>query len=121
MPGRIPSGGISTFGPLIIKSFGFDSFQTILFNIPFGFVQLVATVGGSWIATKIHKKGPVIAGLCIPPIAGCVMLMVLPTSGQQAARLVGYYLISVYPGISEPSQPALTHMDGLWLTPLQHP
>ncbi|KAK1511391.1 major facilitator superfamily transporter, partial [Colletotrichum abscissum] len=96
----IPSGGISTFGPLIIKSFGFDSFQTILFNIPFGFVQLVATVGGSWIATKIHKKGPVIAGLCVPPIAGCVMLMVLPTSGQQAARLVGYYLISVYPGIT---------------------
>ncbi|KAL2872871.1 hypothetical protein SGCOL_011991 [Colletotrichum sp. CLE4] len=96
----IPSGGISTFGPLIIKSFGFDSFQTILFNIPFGFVQLVATVGGSWIATKIHKKGPVIAGLCIPPIAGCVMLMVLPTSGQQAARLAGYYLISIYPGIT---------------------
>ncbi|TIC93691.1 putative transporter [Colletotrichum higginsianum] len=96
----IPSGGISTFGPLIVKSFGFDSFQTILFNIPFGFVQLVSTVGGSWIATKIHKKGPVIAGLCIPPIAGCVMLMVLPTAGQQAARLTGYYLISVYPGIT---------------------
>ncbi|KAL0936815.1 allantoate permease [Colletotrichum truncatum] len=97
----IPSGGISTFGPLIVKSFGFDSFQTILFNIPFGAVQLIATVGGSWVATKIHKKGPVIAALCVPPIAGCVMLMVLPnTTGQRAARLAGYYLISVYPGIS---------------------
>lgn len=30
----IPSGGISTFGPLIVKSFGFDSFTTILFNMP---------------------------------------------------------------------------------------
>ncbi|TDZ60888.1 putative transporter [Colletotrichum trifolii] len=97
----VPSGGISTFGPLIIKSFGFDSFQTILFNIPFGAVQLVATIGGSWIATRIHKKGPVIAALCLPPIAGCIMLMVLPTTAsQRAARLVGYYLISVYPGIS---------------------
>ncbi|OLN87698.1 putative transporter C757.13-like protein 2 [Colletotrichum chlorophyti] len=97
----VPSGGISTFDPLIIQSFGFDSFQTILFNIPFGFVQLVATIGGSWIATKIHKKGPVIAGLCLPPIAGCVMLMVLPTdASQKAARLAGYYLISVYPAIS---------------------
>ncbi|KAI8223617.1 putative transporter [Colletotrichum sp. SAR 10_99] len=97
----IPSGGISTFGPLIVKSFGFDSFQTILFNIPFGAVQLVSTVGGSWIATKIHKKGPVIAGLCVPPIVGCVMLMVLPNSAsKRAARLVGYYLISVYPGIT---------------------
>ncbi|KAF9871330.1 allantoate permease [Colletotrichum karsti] len=97
----IPSGGISTFGPLIVQSFGFDSFQTILFNIPFGFVQLVSTVGGSWIATKFHKKGPVIVGLCIPPIIGCVMLMVLPNSAsKRAARLVGYYLISVYPGIT---------------------
>ena len=26
----VPSGGISTFGPLIVQSFGFDSFATIL-------------------------------------------------------------------------------------------
>lgn len=30
----IPSGGISTFGPLIVEAFGFDSFTTILFNMP---------------------------------------------------------------------------------------
>ncbi|KAI1758511.1 MFS general substrate transporter [Hypoxylon sp. FL1150] len=97
----IPSGGISTFGPLIVKTFGFDQFQTILFNIPFGFVQLVATVGGAFIAQKIKMKGPVIAALCLPPIAGCVMLMVLPRdASERAALLVGYYLISVYPGIT---------------------
>ncbi|CAK7214050.1 hypothetical protein SCUCBS95973_002014 [Sporothrix curviconia] len=97
----IPSGGISTFGPLIVKSFGFDSFDTILFNIPFGFVQLVATVGGAFLATYIRKKGPVLCLLCLPPIAGCVVLMVVPhDTGHRAALLVGYYLISVYPGIT---------------------
>ncbi|KAI0107381.1 MFS general substrate transporter [Hypoxylon sp. NC0597] len=97
----IPSGGISTFGPLIIKTFGFDQFQTILFNIPFGFVQLVATVGGAFLAQRLKMKGPVIAGLCLPPIAGCVMLMVLPRdAASRAPLLVGYYLISVYPGIT---------------------
>ncbi|KAI1385548.1 MFS general substrate transporter [Hypoxylon trugodes] len=97
----IPSGGISTFGPLIVSTFGFDQFQTILFNIPFGFVQLVATVGGAFLAQKIKMKGPVIAGLCLPPIAGCVMLMVLPRDvSSRAPLLVGYYLISVYPGIT---------------------
>lgn len=35
----IASGGISTFGSLIVKSFGFDSFTTILFNIPFGAIR----------------------------------------------------------------------------------
>ncbi|KAL7619680.1 hypothetical protein AAE478_010221 [Parahypoxylon ruwenzoriense] len=97
----IPSGGISTFGPLIVKTFGFDQFQTILFNIPFGFVQLVATVGGAFLAQKIKMKGPVIVLLCLPPIAGCVMLMVLSRDAEhRASLLVGYYLISVYPGIT---------------------
>lgn len=97
----VPSGGISTFGPLIIKAFGYTSFQTILFNIPFGAVQLVATMGGAWVATKIGKKGPVLAFLSLPPIAGCVMLLFLPRSANaKAPLLVAYYLISVYPGIT---------------------
>lgn len=36
MHSRISSGGITTFGSLIVKSFGYSSFETILFNIPFG-------------------------------------------------------------------------------------
>ncbi|KAK6856089.1 allantoate permease [Apiospora arundinis] len=97
----IPSGGISTFGPLIIKTFGFNNFQTILFNIPFGAVQMISTIGGAFLAQKIKMKGPVIALLCLPPVAGCAMLLVLPhEASKQAPLLVGYYLISVYPGIT---------------------
>jgi predicted MFS family arabinose efflux permease len=96
----IPSGGISTFGPLIVQSFGFDPFSTMLFNIPFGAVQLIATLGGAFAATKLKRKGPVIAALCVPPIIGCVILMMFPHSPEnKATLLVGYYLISVYPGI----------------------
>jgi hypothetical protein len=98
----VPSGGISTFGPLIIKTFGFDNFSTILLNMPFGAVQIIATLGGALIAQKLKKKGPAIALLCLPPIAGCVMLLVFPhESTYKAPLLVGYYLISVYPGISK--------------------
>lgn len=97
----IPSGGISTFGPLIVKSFGFDSFTTILFNIPFGAVQMVATLGGAYLATRWKKKSPVLILLCIPPIIGCVILLAVGREKQHRAELlVGYYLISVYPGIS---------------------
>ncbi|KAB8238014.1 putative MFS transporter [Aspergillus alliaceus] len=97
----IPSGGISTFGPLIIEAFGFDQFQTILFNIPFGAVQLIATMGGAWLATYLKMKGSVIALLCLPAIAGCVMLLHLPRDGSHnGALLAGYYIISVYPGIT---------------------
>ncbi|OBT52754.1 hypothetical protein VE04_04846 [Pseudogymnoascus sp. 24MN13] len=97
----IPSGGITTFGPLIVNSFGFNKFSTILLNIPFGAVQIVATMGGAAFATWTKRKGPALALLCIPPIAGCVMLLVLEhTKSNRGPLLVGYYLISFYPGIS---------------------
>lgn len=97
----VPSGGISTFGPLIIQSFGYGPFETILFNIPFGAVQIVATLGGAWAATKIGRKAPVLMFLSIPPIVGCLMLLFLPRgAGHKAPLLVAYYLISVYPGIT---------------------
>lgn len=97
----IPSGGISTFGPLIIQSFGFDSFTTILFNIPFGAVQMISTLGGAWVSDKINMKSAVLLFLCLPPIAGCVILLVTGRApSDRAVLLVGYYIISVYPGIS---------------------
>jgi heme/copper-type cytochrome/quinol oxidase subunit 4 len=97
----IPSGGITTFGPLIVQSFGFDSFTTILFNMPFGAVQIIATLGGAWLATKLKKKSPVLILLCIPPIIGIVILLVVGRGADhKAVLLVGYYLTSFYPGIS---------------------
>lgn len=97
----IPSGGITTFGPLIIQSFGFGSFATILFNMPFGAVQIIATLGGAWLATRLKKKAPVLILLCIPPIIGIIILMVVGREKEhRGVLLVGYYLTSFYPGIS---------------------
>lgn len=89
------------FGPLIVQSFGYDSFKTILFNIPFGAVQLVATLGGAFLATHWKRKGPVLALLCIPPIIDCVILIAVEhTAKNRRVLLFGYYIISFYPGIS---------------------
>lgn len=98
---RIPSGGISTFGPLIIESFGFKRFTTILFNMPFGAVQMISTLGGAWLSNRIGMKSVVLLLLCLPPIAGCAILLVVGRdASHRAVLLVGYYLISFYPGIS---------------------
>ncbi|KAL2761005.1 hypothetical protein ACRALDRAFT_205150 [Sodiomyces alcalophilus JCM 7366] len=97
----IPSGGISTFGPLIIESFGFDRFTTILFNIPFGAVQMVVTLGGAWLSDRIRMKSPVLVLLSLLPVAGCVVLIATGRDpADRAVLLTGYYIISVYPGIS---------------------
>ncbi|KAK5133135.1 hypothetical protein LTR08_008159 [Meristemomyces frigidus] len=97
----IPSGGITTFGPLIVKSFGFSSFATILFNMPFGAVQIVATLGGAWTATRWKMKSPILAALCVPPIIGLsILLNVEYDPKNRGVLLFAYYITSVYPAIS---------------------
>ncbi|KAM0334513.1 hypothetical protein ACHAQA_001542 [Verticillium albo-atrum] len=89
----IASGGIGTFGNLIVRSFGYSEFQTILFNIPFGVIQIIAIMGTGWLATRSQRKGLVIAGICILPIIGTVLMLTVPRE-QKAVLLFGYYLVS---------------------------
>ncbi|KAF7311003.1 hypothetical protein HMN09_00643700 [Mycena chlorophos] len=98
----IPSGGISTFGPLIVDSLGFNQFQTILLQMPFGAMQVIATLGGGFFAARFKRKWPVLVGLTIPPIAGAAALLKInrSASNAKAALLASYYLVSFYPGIS---------------------
>ncbi|CAG8956886.1 hypothetical protein HYFRA_00012341 [Hymenoscyphus fraxineus] len=97
----IPSGGIGTFGPLIVQSFGFDQFETILFNFPIGFLNIVAILGGGWLATRIKSKGVVISILATPCIVGAAMLLTLHRGkGSKGPLLVAYYFTSFLSGIT---------------------
>jgi MFS-type transporter involved in bile tolerance (Atg22 family) len=77
---------------LIVKSFGFNSFQTILFNIPFGVIQVISILGTGWLATRFQRKGLVIAGMSVLPIIGAIMMLTVPRS-QKGVLLFGYYLV----------------------------
>ena len=69
--------------------------------MPFGAINVVATVGGAYLATKLKKKGPVLILLCIPTIAGAVILLCIEhVAKNRAVLLAGYYLVSFYPGIT---------------------
>ncbi|KAK1223983.1 hypothetical protein PQX77_013144 [Marasmius sp. AFHP31] len=90
----VPSGGISAFGPLIIQGFGFNQFQTILFNIPFGFIQVLVTLVSALISTKVKLKWPVIFALTIPPIAGAAALLKLGRGLEQRGALLACYYVA---------------------------
>jgi hypothetical protein len=89
----IASGGISTFGNLIIKDFGYSQFEAILFNIPFGALQVVAILGSSWAATHFSRKGLAITLVSILPTVGTVMMLTVPRK-HKGVLLFGYYLVS---------------------------
>ncbi|KAI0895479.1 MFS general substrate transporter [Annulohypoxylon nitens] len=90
----IASGGISTFGNLILKDFGFTNFNAILFSMPTGAIQIAIIIGSAWIATRIGRKGIVITGLsCLPTIGTVLMLTVPRNEKNKGVLLLGYYLV----------------------------
>ncbi|GJE93056.1 MFS general substrate transporter [Phanerochaete sordida] len=93
----LPSGGISNFGPLIIKGFGFNQFETLLFNIPFSALQVILTILAAIASTKMKLKWPVAFFLCLPPIAGSSALLVLGRGPELRNKLLGcYYVLSFF-------------------------
>jgi hypothetical protein len=96
---RIASGGISTFGNLIIKDFGYTNFEAILFNIPFGAIQIGAILASSWGATRFKRKGLAMACVSILPIIGTVMMLTVPRQ-HKGVLLFGYYLVSCLAAIT---------------------
>jgi len=93
----VPSGGIGAFGPLIIQGFGFNQFDTILFNIPFAAFQVIVTISAATISTKIKLKWPVIFVASLPPIAGAAALYTLGRGSELRNKLLGcYYVLSFF-------------------------
>ncbi|EPQ51784.1 allantoate permease, partial [Gloeophyllum trabeum ATCC 11539] len=96
----LPSGGLSSFGPLIIKGFGFGTLDTILFNAPFGIFQVIITLLSALISQRIKLKWPVIFFLSLPPIAGAAALRVLGRGTELKNTLLGcYYVLSFSTGL----------------------
>ncbi|KAF9006033.1 major facilitator superfamily domain-containing protein [Cyathus striatus] len=89
----VPSGGIGAFGPLIIQGFGFNQFNTILFNIPFNAFQVIVTLAAAYVSTQIKLKWPVIFGLTLPPIAGASALLALGRGAEMRNKLLGCYYV----------------------------
>lgn len=84
----------STFGPLILKGFGYDSYVTSLLNMPFGVMQIIVILLGSYLAQKMPYKGAISAISILPVVAGLAMLYTIPHTGNQGPLLLGYYFLA---------------------------
>lgn len=92
---RIASGGIATFGSLIVKDFGYENFDAILFNIPFGAIQFFVIIGSGWAATHWQRKGLTIAAVSVLPLVGTILMLTVPRNEHnKGVLLFGYYLVS---------------------------
>ncbi|TQS33971.1 hypothetical protein Golomagni_05667 [Golovinomyces magnicellulatus] len=85
----------NTFGPLIINGLGFDKYKASLLNIPFGALQVIVILLGSYLAQKGRLKGAVLALFALPVVAGLAVLYSVPRDDSaKGALLGGYYLLA---------------------------
>lgn len=98
---NIPNGGISNFGTLIIKGFGFSTLVTTLMQIPYGCIIalsiLICIFANDYTATRHGKNTRVwfILLFLSPNIAGAFGLRFV-AQHHHVGRLMCYYLTGPY-------------------------
>ncbi|KAL4882035.1 major facilitator superfamily domain-containing protein [Aspergillus karnatakaensis] len=90
----VPNGGTTSFNTIIINSFGYDEFQTILMGMPAAAFQLTTVILTAIFTTYIRKSRLIaMAVIFLMAIAGILMVKLLPDS-QKLSRLAGYWLVT---------------------------
>ncbi|ORX39563.1 major facilitator superfamily domain-containing protein [Kockovaella imperatae] len=97
-PATSQSGGIGAFGGLITKGFGFNTFNTILMQMPLGAIGIIILLTAIYITNKIKLRWPVLAVLTLFPIAGAVALTQVPRD-EPGALMAAYYITAFFTGI----------------------
>ncbi|KAJ7281916.1 MFS general substrate transporter [Mycena rebaudengoi] len=88
---NVPNGGTSNFGTLIVKGFGFDTFQTTLMQIPYGMIIVLFIVGAIYINTKLPpgNRTWLMCATQVPTVVGFAMIA---WTKPIASRLIGYWI-----------------------------
>ncbi|TIA25065.1 MFS general substrate transporter [Aureobasidium pullulans] len=89
---QVPNSAITSFTSIIVKSFGFDTLGTQYLQIPGGFIQFAALLGGGFICSHFPNSRCIamITANCIC-ILGAALLVGLPDDNKWG-RLVALWL-----------------------------
>ncbi|EAU85196.2 allantoate permease [Coprinopsis cinerea okayama7 len=91
----IPNAAITVFGPMIIRGFGYDGYEVMLFLMPYGALQVICVLVAFWLSNKYRLKLPVALLFLALCIVGTVILFTQGRSKEnQPALLFAYYLLS---------------------------
>ncbi|PYH88990.1 MFS allantoate transporter [Aspergillus ellipticus CBS 707.79] len=93
---NIPNGGISNFGTLIIKGFGFSTLGTTLMQIPYGVLIALSILLCVYLNDRFENRRCVfILIFLLPNIAGAFGLRFVAQE-HKVGRLICYYLTGPY-------------------------
>ncbi|KAI0205892.1 putative MFS transporter [Astrocystis sublimbata] len=91
------NGAVSGFGPLIVKTFGYSSLESILFQFPLGAVCAVGIPLTGWLCSRYRDmRIPTLIACCLPVIAGYVIIWKSSWGYRPVAPVVGYSIIGFF-------------------------
>ncbi|CAO1599916.1 hypothetical protein XANCAGTX0491_003623 [Xanthoria calcicola] len=94
--GNVPNGGISNFGTIIIKGFGFSTLVTTLMQVPYGIFISICILVCVFLNDRFkNRRCLFIIIFLIPNICGAFSLRFTPVD-QRVGRLISYYLTGPY-------------------------
>lgn len=94
--GNVPNGGISNFGTIIIRGFGFSTLVTTLMQIPYGVLIAISILACVYLNDRfVNKRCLFILLFLCPNITGAFGLRFMDPA-HKVGRLMCYYLTGPY-------------------------
>ncbi|KAG1779834.1 MFS general substrate transporter [Suillus placidus] len=92
----IPSGGLTNFGNIIIRNFGYTSRQTLILATPAGIVHVISVVICGYYSDKKGERMLPVIYATLPTLLGVALMIGFNNSGQKGVLLFGSYLIGSF-------------------------
>ena len=91
------NGAVSGFGPLIVSTFGYTSYEALLWQMPLGAVCFITILITGFLSLRIPNiRLIMLIACCLPVIAGCVMIWKSTWSHHAATPIAGYTIIGFF-------------------------
>ncbi len=91
------NGAVSGFGPLIVTTFGWSAYQSLLWQMPLGAVCFVTILLTGYLSLKVPNiRLIMLTACCLPVIAGCAMIWKSTWTHHAATPLAGYTLLGFF-------------------------
>ena len=90
---------VASFGSLIIKGFGFGTFQSSVLNIPLGVTEIIGLLAAGFVTRRYQNTRCLMqVVLNIPALLGAALINGLPHSNH-AGRLCAFYITNFTNGV----------------------
>lgn len=90
------SGASNTFASLVFKGMGFNTFHTLLLNVPMGLMAFITIIGSGYLGRRFdNMRHHIYSIACLPVIVGCCLLWQLGPENT-GGRVAGVYLVTFF-------------------------